>query len=126
MLDPAFETCSEWGAKNNQWCKNRCSRLTETPSHENGWVFSYPTVIKHLRRFCRFLSGSLRFYSGDDLPTQPQPIANMYRKICEKLSKPLCPAIGEILSPESDLPTTGENRLSARFSIIWLTHSPLR
>ena len=40
--------------------------------------------------------------ASGDFPTQPQPIANMYRHIGEKLSEPLCPAIAEILSPESD------------------------
>lgn len=42
----------------------------------------------------------------------------MYRQIREKLSKPLCQAIGEILSPESDRLTTGKNHLPARFPFI--------
>ena len=114
------------GAKKNQWRKNHCLRLTETPSHKNGWAFSYPTVIKHLRRFCHPSANSPQFYSGDDFSTQPQRIANMYRQIRKKLSKHLCQASSKILSPESDRLTTGKNRLPASFPLVWLTQSPLR
>jgi len=51
------------GAKNNQVRKNALFKLTETPSHANGWAFSYPTVIKHLRRFRHLPAGSLPLYS---------------------------------------------------------------
>ncbi|MDP7637706.1 MAG: hypothetical protein QF577_09195, partial [Phycisphaerae bacterium] len=99
--------------------KNALFKLTETPSHENGWAFSYPSVIKHLRRFCRFLPGSLRFYFCGDFPTQPQRIANMYRQIRKKLSEPLFSTRAKILSPESDRLTTGKNHLPACFPLIW-------
>jgi len=58
-------------------------QLTRTPDQTSGRAFSYPTVTKHLRRFCRSSANSLRFYSGDDFFTQPRPIANMYRYIRE-------------------------------------------
>ena len=66
------------GAKNNQWRKNHCSRLTETPSHAIGWAFSYPYAGKGLRRFRHPPPRSLfrrRDSGGQSQPSRFLPLA---------------------------------------------------